>query len=135
MTGSALATAGGIVFGGHADREFFALNSDTGALLWQTRLNGDVSGAPITFEVNGRQHAAITAGGRTGPTTSFGPLTNVTLSEGTGAVWVFSASDPVSMQLSRARPAQVSRSRRAHLPLPPSSRRLRRAWHRVLLRH
>ena len=94
MTGSALATAGGIVFGGTADREFFALNSDTGALLWQTRLNGDVSGAPITFEVNGRQYVAITAGGRTGPTTSFGPLTNVTLSEGTGAVWVFSASDP-----------------------------------------
>ena len=96
MTGSALATAGGIVFGGTADREFFALNSDTGALLWQTRLNGDVSGAPITFEVNGRQYVAITAGGRTGPTTSFGPLTNVTLSEGTGAVWVFSASDPCS---------------------------------------
>ena len=110
MTGSALATAGGIVFGGTADREFFALNSDTGALLWQTRLNGDVSGAPITFEVNGRQYVAITAGGRTGPTTSFGPLTNVTLSEGTGAVWVFSASDPVQMQSSRVRPAPVSRS-------------------------
>ena len=110
MTGSALATAGGIVFGGTADREFFALNSDTGALLWQTRLNGDVSGAPITFEVNGRQYVAITAGGRTGPTTSFGPLTNVTLSEGTGAVWVFSASDPVQMQSSRVRPAPVSMS-------------------------
>jgi len=110
MTGSALATAGGIVFGGTADREFFALNSDSGALLWQTRLNGDVSGAPITFEVNGRQYLAITAGGRTGPTTSFGPLTNVTLSEGTGAVWVFSASDPVQMQSSRVRPAPVSMS-------------------------
>jgi len=107
MTGSALATAGGIVFGGTADREFFALHSDTGALLWQTRLNGDVSGAPITFEVNGRQYVAITAGGRTGPTTSFGPLTNVMLSEGTGAVWVFSASDHVPIQSSRVRPAPV----------------------------
>ncbi len=110
MTGSALATAGGIVFGGTADREFFALHTDTGALLWQTRLNGDVSGAPITFEVNGRQYVAITAGGRTGPTTSFGPLTNVTLSEGTGAVWVFSASDHLPLQSSRVRAAPVLRS-------------------------
>ena len=93
MTASALATAGGIVFGGTADREFFALHSETGALLWQTRLNGDVSGAPITFEVDGTQFVAITAGGRTGPTTSFGPLTNVTLSDGSSAIWVFAATD------------------------------------------
>jgi alcohol dehydrogenase (cytochrome c) len=93
MTASALATAGGIVFGGTADREFFALNSETGERLWQTRLNGDVSGAPISFEVGGVQFVAITAGGRTGPTTSFGPLTNVTLSEGSGVVWVFAAAD------------------------------------------
>ena len=101
MTASALATAGGIVFGGTADREFFALNSETGELLWQTRLNGDVSGAPITFEVGGTQYVAITAGGRTGPTTSFGPLTNVTLSEGTGVVWVFAASSNTDGRLSR----------------------------------
>jgi alcohol dehydrogenase (cytochrome c) len=100
MTASALATAGGIVFGGTANREFFALNSDTGELLWQTRLNGDVSGAPITFDVGGTQYVAITAGGRTGPTTSFGPLTNVTLSEGTGAVWVFAASSNADARLS-----------------------------------
>ena len=53
MTASALATAGGVVFGGTADRQFFALDTDTGKLLWQTRLNGDVSGAPITFTVDG----------------------------------------------------------------------------------
>jgi alcohol dehydrogenase (cytochrome c) len=107
MTASALATAGGIVFGGTADREFFALHSDTGELLWQTRLNGDVSGAPITFEVAGTQYIAITAGGRTGPTTSFGPLTNVTLSEGSGAVWVFAATDK-----------DVLSSRRGQAPRP-----------------
>jgi len=75
MTASALSTAGGIVFGGTADREFFALNSETGERLWQTRLNGDVSGSPIAFEVGGMEFVAITAGGRTGPTTSFGPPT------------------------------------------------------------
>ena len=104
MTASALATAGGIVFGGTADREFFALHSETGELLWQTRLNGDVSGAPITFEVGGVQYVAITAGGRTGPTTSFGPLTNVTLSEGTGAVWVFAVSSDAERRMSRRGP-------------------------------
>ena len=50
MTASALATAGGLVFGGTADRQFFALNSETGELLWQTRLNGDVSGAPVSYD-------------------------------------------------------------------------------------
>ena len=33
MTASALATAGGLVFGGTADRQFFALSSETGKLL------------------------------------------------------------------------------------------------------
>jgi alcohol dehydrogenase (cytochrome c) len=111
MTASALATAGGIVFGGTADREFFALNSETGELLWQTRLNGDVSGAPITFEVDGKQYVAVTAGGRTGPTTSFGPLTNVTLSEGSGVVWVFAAaSDKDTLSSRRLPPPSVVRS-------------------------
>src|SRR5690348_17535204 len=47
---------------GTADRYFFALNSETGKLLWETRLNGDISGAPITFEVGGRQYVAVGAG-------------------------------------------------------------------------
>jgi alcohol dehydrogenase (cytochrome c) len=121
MTASALATAGGIVFGGTADREFFALHSETGDLLWQTRLNGDVSGAPITFEVGGTQYVAITAGGRTGPTTSFGPLTNVVLSEGTGAVWVFAAASGAEQHLSRRRPATpILRSTSGTAPPAPA---------------
>jgi alcohol dehydrogenase (cytochrome c) len=111
MTASALATAGGIVFGGTADREFFALNSDTGELLWQTRLNGDISGSPMTFEVGGKQYLSVTAGGRTGPTTSFGPLTNVTLSEGSGVVWVFAAdSDKNTLSSRRLPPARIMTS-------------------------
>lgn len=89
MTASALATAGGIVFGGTADRQFFALNSETGSLLWQMRLNGDISGAPITFAVDGKQFVAVGAGGRTGPTTSFAPLTGANVSDGSGVMWVF----------------------------------------------
>lgn len=89
MTASALATAGGIVFGGTADRYLFALNTDTGKLLWRTRLNGDISGAPITFEVGGRQYVAVGSGGRIAQTTSFARLTNTDIPLGSGMIWVF----------------------------------------------
>ena len=89
MTAAALATGGGLVFGGTADRRLFALDADTGALLWERRLNGDISGAPITFEVDGRQYLAVGAGGRIGQTTSYARLTNTRIPQGTGVMWVF----------------------------------------------
>ena len=89
MTASALATAGGLVFGGTADRRLFALDTDTGELLWQTRLNGDISGAPVTFEVDGKQYLAVGAGGRIAQTTSYAELIDIDISQGTGVVWVF----------------------------------------------
>jgi alcohol dehydrogenase (cytochrome c) len=93
MTASALATAGGLVFGGTADRQFFALNSETGALLWQTRLNGDVSGAPVTYTVDGKQYVAVGSGGRAAPTTTLGRLVGVDVPQGTGVMWVFALPD------------------------------------------
>jgi alcohol dehydrogenase (cytochrome c) len=89
MTASALATGGGIVFGGTADRYLFALDTDSGKLLWRTRLNGDISGAPITFEVGGRQYVAVGAGGRIAQTTSYARLTNTDIPLGSGSIWVF----------------------------------------------
>ena len=89
MTAAALSTGGGIVFGGAADRRFFALDSDTGAPLWETRLNGDISGAPVTFEVEGKQYVAIGAGGRIAQTTSYARLTGENISQGSGVIWVF----------------------------------------------
>ena len=89
MTASALATAGGIVFGGTADRRFFALHAETGEHLWETRLNGDISGAPVTFEIDGRQYLAVGAGGRIGQTTSYARFTGITLPQGSGVMWVF----------------------------------------------
>jgi alcohol dehydrogenase (cytochrome c) len=89
MTASALATGGGIVFGGTADRYLFALDSETGKPLWRTRLNGDISGAPVTFEVAGRQYLAVGAGGKIAQTTSFARLTNTDIPLGSGMIWVF----------------------------------------------
>jgi alcohol dehydrogenase (cytochrome c) len=93
MTASALATGGGIVFGGSADRELFALDAATGEPLWETRLNGDISGAPVTFEVNGKQYLAVAAGGRIAQTTTFARLSNTDIAQGTGVVWVFALPD------------------------------------------
>ena len=82
MTASALATAGGLVFGGTADRQFFALHSETGKLLWQTRLNGDVSGAPVSYTLDGKQYIAVASGGRAAPTTTLGRLVGVDVPQG-----------------------------------------------------
>jgi len=89
MTASALATGGGIVFGGTSDRRFFALDAETGAPLWTTRLNGDISGAPVTFEIDGRQYLAVGAGGRIGQATFYAALTDTTIPQGSGVMWVF----------------------------------------------
>ena len=89
MTASALATGGGIVFGGTANRKLFALDADTGEHLWETRLNGDISGAPVTFEVDGKQYLAVGAGGRIAQTTFYAELIDLDISPGTGVVWVF----------------------------------------------
>jgi alcohol dehydrogenase (cytochrome c) len=93
MTASALATAGGLVFGGTADRQFFALHSETGQLLWQTRLNGDVSGAPVSYTIDGKQYIAVASGGRAAPTTTLGRLVGVDVPQGTGVMWVFALPD------------------------------------------
>jgi alcohol dehydrogenase (cytochrome c) len=58
-----LTTAGGLVFsGGTADRYFRAFDARTGRLLWQHRLNSGVLGAPVAFEVDGKQYIAVQAG-------------------------------------------------------------------------
>ena len=89
MTAAALSTGGGIVFGGAADRRFFALDAETGSLLWEMRLNGDISGAPVTFEVGGTQYVAVGAGGRIAQTTSYARLTGEDIPQGSGVIWVF----------------------------------------------
>ncbi len=110
MTASALATAGGLVFGGTADRQFFALNSATGELLWQTRLNGDVSGAPVSYELDGKQYIAVASGGRAAPTTTLGRLVGVDVPQGSGVMWVFALPGdeprPVPRPTRRDRPSR-----------------------------
>jgi len=59
---AALATGGGVVFGGDWDRHMYAYDASTGRILWQTRLSTSAQGFPITYLANGRQYVAMPAG-------------------------------------------------------------------------
>jgi alcohol dehydrogenase (cytochrome c) len=59
---AALATAGGVVFGGDWDRHMYAYDSATGRVLWQTRLPTSAQGFPITYLAGGKQYVAMPAG-------------------------------------------------------------------------
>ena len=65
------------------------MNTETGEPLWRTRLNGDVSGAQVMFEVDGRQYVAVGAGGRIAQTQFYARLTDTDVAPGSGVVWVF----------------------------------------------
>jgi alcohol dehydrogenase (cytochrome c) len=59
---AALATGGGVVFGGDWDRHMYAYDATTGRILWQTRLPTSAQGFPITYLAGGRQYVAMPAG-------------------------------------------------------------------------
>jgi alcohol dehydrogenase (cytochrome c) len=59
---AALATAGGVVFGGDWDRHMYAYDAATGKVLWRTRLPTSAQGFPITYLANGKQYVAMPAG-------------------------------------------------------------------------
>lgn len=58
-----VATKGGLVFAGFADRHFRAFDAKSGDVLWQQVLPAAVQGNPITYEVNGVQYVAVLEGG------------------------------------------------------------------------
>ena len=57
-----LATAGGLLFIADHDRYFYALDIETGEVLWQTRLATTGHGFPASYAVDGRQFIAIPTG-------------------------------------------------------------------------
>lgn len=66
--GGTLTSAGALVFQGQADGKFNAYDAETGARLWSFDAHMGITGAPITYEVDGRQYIAIVAGwGAAGP--------------------------------------------------------------------
>jgi alcohol dehydrogenase (cytochrome c) len=58
-----LSTDGGLVFvGGTASRNFMAMNSKSGDILWKFPTNSGITGVPTTFEVGGTQYVAVVSG-------------------------------------------------------------------------
>jgi alcohol dehydrogenase (cytochrome c) len=60
-TGGLMSTQSGVVFGSDATR-FFALDSQSGKLLWSVETGGTIMAAPATYEVDGEQFVTIAAG-------------------------------------------------------------------------
>ena len=57
-----LTTASDLLFTGGREGYFQALDARTGTLLWKAGVGGQVSAAPITYQVDGKQYVAIAAG-------------------------------------------------------------------------
>jgi quinohemoprotein ethanol dehydrogenase len=70
VNGGTMATAGGLVFQGHLDGTINAFDASTGRKLWSFFAGVSVLGAPITYEVDGRQYITVTAGPPIGPPAS-----------------------------------------------------------------
>ncbi len=60
--GGLMATAGNLVFGGTLEGNVFALDAETGEILWRFLGNDRVYASPISFLSRGRQHVSLAAG-------------------------------------------------------------------------
>jgi alcohol dehydrogenase (cytochrome c) len=56
-----MTTAGGLVFGSNLS-SFFALDAQTGSLLWRFETGGGIDANPISYMSGGKQYIAIAAG-------------------------------------------------------------------------
>jgi len=63
----ALATAGNLVFLGHADGTFSAYDANTLKEVWNFNAGTGINAPPISYSVNGKQYIAVLAGSRQSP--------------------------------------------------------------------
>ena len=57
-----LATAGGLVFSGSDEGNFFVLDAETGRPLWDFDMGCSIRSNPVAYEVDGKQYVFETAG-------------------------------------------------------------------------
>ncbi len=57
-----LSTAGGLVFSGSNEGNFYALDATSGKPLWQFQTGGAIRSGPISFTVDGQQRVAVAGG-------------------------------------------------------------------------
>ena len=86
-----LATGGGLLFNGRSTGEFFAMDADTGATLWEFRTSSGVNAMPITWTHKGKQYVTVLSGlGGLYGTSGRQRLSFVPLG---GSVWTFALPD------------------------------------------
>jgi alcohol dehydrogenase (cytochrome c) len=56
-----MATAGGLVFGGSDEGNFYALDAASGKPLWEIQTGGAITANPVSFLLDGKQQVAIAA--------------------------------------------------------------------------
>jgi alcohol dehydrogenase (cytochrome c) len=57
-----LTTASDLLFTGGREGYFYAFDARNGTMLWKANVGGQISAAPMTYEVDGRQYVAVAAG-------------------------------------------------------------------------
>ncbi len=62
IAASVLATAGGVVFCGDTEGQFFALDANTGEKLWSFPTGSGHRGSSVSYAVDGRQYVATPSG-------------------------------------------------------------------------
>lgn len=93
--GSALVTAGNLLFWGDLNRRFYAFDADTGKVLWQTILGGTIETRTITYAVNGQQYVAVmTCDGQSGTAGPLRMANTIKTVRGHNAVYVFKLPSP-----------------------------------------
>ncbi len=86
-----LATGGGLLFNGKHTGEFYAMDADTGATIWEFRVSSGVNAQPITWTHNGKQYVTVLVGlGGLYGTSGRSRLPQVPLG---GSVWTFALRD------------------------------------------
>ena len=71
-SGSALVTAGDLVFWGDQNRRLRAFDADDGKVLWEAVVAGMVMNSTISYAVNGKQYVMVFTG--EGQSVTAGPL-------------------------------------------------------------
>ena len=93
-----LDTAGSVMFAGSLDRYLKAYDDQTGAVLWQVRMNDVPSSCPITYSVDGKQYVAVVVGNGGAQTGTFPVLVPEIQNppDHGAAIWVFELPEKVS---------------------------------------
>ena len=87
--GSALVTAGDLLFWGDMARRFRAFDADSGEMLWETVVGGIIQTSTISYAVDGRQYVAVMSGNGLSGTVTPTAISGVTTVHGHNAIYSF----------------------------------------------